>query len=317
MVVKKGTDIKKKIEDTVTRTLAFYGVKSVIAGVSGGADSTALLLALTHSNAEIYAVHCNFHLRGEESMRDQRVVEDFCKNHGIQLKVVDFDVDAFRLDNPMSVEMACRDLRYEEFRSLKTEVNADRIAIAHNADDNIETLLLNLFRGSGVTGLRAMVPDNGEIIRPLLEIPRIEIEEYVTAKKERYIVDSSNLSSDYRRNFLRNEIIPMLETRWKGVRKAISSSIVNLRSEANVLKWAGREWLREANFLPLQTISDSPDKFWIIYRFASAHGATRDIALEILDVFYKKGGKQTIVGKSWKSGKGRLIFVMKGLKYEE
>ncbi len=303
------------LEDYVARSLRRAGIKKVIAGVSGGADSTALLLALQSSGVEVIAIHCNFHLRGDESMRDQHAVESLCHRNGVLLKKVDFDVEAFRENTNISIEMACRDLRYDVFRKELHDSGADRIAVAHNADDNVETLFLNLFRGSGVTGLRGMLPDTGELIRPLLCFPRKEIEAYLSEKGEEYVVDSTNLVSDYRRNFLRNEIIPLIETRWPGVRKTISTTIKNLQGEERVLKWVQDELIAEADFLSMQSIFDAPDRFWLIYRFASAHGATRDIALEIFDVFEKKGGQQTIVGKSWKSGQGRLVFSMKGLNY--
>ena len=161
-----------------------------------------------------------------------------------------------------------------------------------------------------------MVEDNGVVIRPLLTFSRKEIETYLTENGVDYVTDSSNLTSDYRRNYIRNELLPAIEQRWKGARKAISTTIANLQSEEQILKWAEDELLPADDFLSLQTIADSPDPFWIIYRFASRYGATRDVALEITDVYEKKAGSQTIVGKSWKAGEGRLIFIMKGLKYE-
>ena len=316
--MKRKVNISSIIEKKVSCALRRAGVNRVVTGISGGADSTALLLALKYAGTDVVAIHCNFHLRGEESMRDQKAVEELCRKYDIPLRIVDFDVDEYRNSRKgMSVEMACRELRYEKFHEIMNEISADRIAIAHNSDDNIETLLINLFRGSGVTGLRAMLPDTGILLRPLLDVSREDIEKYLQEKGEAFVVDSTNLESDYRRNFLRNDIIPLLEGRWKGVRKTISTSIENLRGEERVLKWAEKELLPDGNFLPMQSILDAPDRFWLIYRFASRYGATRDIALEILDVFEKKGGKQTIVGKSWKSGQGKLFFTMKGLAFTD
>lgn len=315
--MKRKRGISFFIENSVRKILEKSGVTKIVAGISGGADSTALLLALKASGAEVLAVHCNFHLRGEESMRDQHAVEALCEKHSFPLTVIDFDVEKYRCGRNISTEMACRDLRYGEFRRIMSATGADRIAVAHNADDNVETLLLNLFRGSGVTGLRAMLADTGVLIRPLLHVCRADIETYLSEKGEGYIVDSTNLESDYRRNFLRNEVIPLIEQRWPGVKKTILTTVENLQAEERVLQWAGDMLVPENDFLPLQKIFDSPDHFWLIYRFASAHHATRDIALEILEVFEKKGGKQTIVGKSWKAGAGRLVFSMKGLYYVE
>ncbi len=308
--------ISGRIEGYVASQLQMSEVSKVVAGVSGGADSTALLLALRSCGADLIAVHCNFHLRGDESMRDQRFVEEQCYRLGVALSVVDFDVEDYMESRGVSVEMACRELRYSEFRKIMDISGASRISVAHNADDNIETMMLNLFRGSGVKGLRGMLPDNGEIIRPLLSFNRKEIEQYLAEKGEEFVVDSTNLQSDYRRNFLRNEVLPLLESRWPGVRKAITKSICNLRVEDKIIQWVGESCVPEGDFLSLQQIAEAPDAYWIIYKFASAHGATRDISLEIYDVYRKKAGSQTIVGKKWKSGDGILIFTMKGLKYE-
>lgn len=314
--MKEKQGIVERFERTVADSLKVAGVNSLLVGVSGGADSTALLLALCACDVRLKAIHCNFHLRGEESLRDAACVEDLCRRLNVELTRVDFDVDAYRSLHPgISLEMACRDLRYAEFDKIISADGIDRIAVAHNADDNAETLMLNLFRGSGLTGLRGMLPDTGRVIRPLLSISRREIECYLEEKGEKFVTDSSNLKSDFRRNFIRNELMPMIRERWKGVDKAFSTTLENLRSEQNVIKEAEQRWIPQEPFLPLTLIARAPDQFWIIYRFASRYGATRDVALEIFDVYRKKAGSQLIVGKSWKAGVGKLTFRMKGLQY--
>jgi len=172
-------DLERRVRDVMRGA----GVTRVLAGVSGGADSVALLLALrSDPHMELTAVHCNFHLRGEESDRDMLFVEQLSGRLGVPLVTVHFDVPEYIRRNGVSVEMACRDLRYAEFRRIMSQVGAGRIAVAHNADDNAETLLLNLMRGAGVAGLRGMRPDTGEVIRPLLSLSRADIERYLDAK---------------------------------------------------------------------------------------------------------------------------------------
>lgn len=134
--------------------------------------------------------------------------------------------------------MACRELRYGWFRELASRIGAERIATGHNADDNIETFFLNLFRGSGTAGLKAMVPDNGEIWRPLLHVSRKEIIDYLEMKGLSFVTDSTNLESDYRRNYLRNEIIPMLRSRWEGFDKAMGKSISHILEENKIVEKA-------------------------------------------------------------------------------
>lgn len=242
----KSTLIKhSRVEKVVAKAIKNVEIKKILVTLSGGADSVALLLSLlTIKGLEITAAHCNFHLRGEESIRDQRFVENLCASLGVRLYIKEFDVESYRKKNPSkSVEMACRDLRYEWFFELKESTGADRIATGHNADDNIETLLINLLRGSGTSGLKAISPDNGTIIRPLLSIHRNELEEYLLLRGQTFIIDSTNLSSDFRRNFLRNEILPQLRNRWPGLNKALDRSIELLRAENLVIEQAVAERL--------------------------------------------------------------------------
>ena len=225
-------------EKVVADTIKNVNISTLIVALSGGADSVALLASLASiGNLRLIAAHCNFHLRGEESMRDQHFVEKICSELGVPLLIKDFDVPEFQRQNPSaSLEMACRDLRYDWFRSLLSKYKADRIATGHNADDNIETMFLNLLRGSGTTGLKGMITDTGTILRPLLSLHRNEIEDYLNYKHLDYIVDSSNLTSDFRRNFLRNEILPMLRDRWPGLNKALDRSIKLIKAENDVIE---------------------------------------------------------------------------------
>ncbi len=228
------------VETTVEKALRKSGAKAILVAVSGGADSVALLRACRRvaPRLDLYveAVNCNFHLRGDESDRDSAFVAGLCRQLGIRLHSLHYDVAEYiRLHPGTSTEMACRDLRYADFRRLARERNFDRIAVAHNADDDVETLLLNLLRGSGTKGLKGMDPDNGYIIRPLLSVSRAEIEKYLDGLGQDYVTDSSNLSSDYRRNFLRREVIPMFEKRWPGTRKALRRSLSILKEEARIV----------------------------------------------------------------------------------
>lgn len=258
--------LEKVVADSIKKSKS----EKFIVALSGGADSVALLtLLLASKNCEIIAAHCNFHLRGEESMRDQYFVENLCSRLGVRLLIRNFDVAEFQHRNPSaSLEMACRDLRYEWFLELLAENNYDRIATGHNADDNIETMFLNLLRGSGTTGLRAMLPDSGIIIRPLLSIHRQEIESYLKEKNLDYIVDSSNLTSDFRRNFLRNDILPLLRERWPGLNKALDRSINLLKSENDVIEKAVSESLPpEGEPLSSSTVLSFPAPELLIRRF--------------------------------------------------
>lgn len=259
----------RKIKDDIIAGATRLGISNVAATVSGGADSVALLSLLIECRMkEVTALHCNFHLRGEESMRDQRHVEQTCRKLGVRLLVKDFDTLAYMEENKgISLEMACRELRYSWFRTASASLGADRIATGHNADDNIETMLLNLLRGSGTAGLKGMMPDNGEIWRPLLSVHRREITDYLASAGLTYITDSSNLTSDYRRNFIRNEVIPLLRSRWPGLNKALDRSIRLLRDDNAVVTASVCRSLPEDDVLPVSDIMDFPAPELLVRRF--------------------------------------------------
>lgn len=184
----------------------------VIVALSGGADSTALLDMLHRLGYTCIAAHCNFHLRGEESMRDERHVREFCKQQDIVLHVKDFDTTTYAASHKVSIEMAARELRYAWFEELRQSEAAEAIAVAHNADDQVETMLMHLVRGSGLKGLCGMAAKNGYVIRPLLEITRQEVEDYLKQRGISYVNDSTNQETIYRRNKFRHEIIPLLSS---------------------------------------------------------------------------------------------------------
>lgn len=257
----------------------------------------AMLRLYKSAGIDVHAVHCNFHLRAEESDRDEIFVKDLCDKLCVPLTVFHFDVKQYVFDHGVSVEMACRELRYDKFRELKARLEADRIAVAHNADDNIETLLLNLMRGSGIKGLRGMREDTGEIIRPLLGVYRKEILDYLDSINQDYIVDSTNLVSDYRRNFIRNKVIPLLEEEWPSAKKSISQTIGHLSQEEIVLDWAERNIMDQSSCrLSYSSLSSLPDKKWAIYRFISRFGGNKVQADEICRSLENENFQS---GKTW------------------
>lgn len=176
---------------------------NVLVALSGGADSVVLLYLLRACGYACEAAHCNFHLRGEESMRDQRFTERLCANWGIPLHVKDFATTEYAKENGISIEMAARELRYSWFETLLETKGYAAIAVAHHQNDQAETLLLNLQRGTGIRGLCGMRPKNGHIVRPLLSVTRKEIETFCQENGLAYITDSTNADTTYKRNAIR------------------------------------------------------------------------------------------------------------------
>lgn len=182
-----------------------------IVTLSGGADSVTLLYVLKYLGYDIEAAHCNFNLRGDESDRDEKFCTDLCKSEGIKLHLVHFDTKEYAALHKISIEMAARNLRYAYFEQLRKDIGADGICVAHHRDDSVETLLLNLIRGTGLHGLKGISAVNGRIIRPLLCVSRAEIECFLKTAGKTYVTDSTNLINDVVRNKIRLDIIPMLK----------------------------------------------------------------------------------------------------------
>lgn len=193
----------------------------VIVGLSGGMDSMTLIDVLLSLGYNCMAVHCNFHLRGEESERDAAFVEQWCESAKVGLVSVDFDTYRYAAEHKISIEMAARELRYKWFEDIRKKHHADAIAVAHHRDDLAETVLLNLIRGTGIRGLSGISPKNNSIVRPLLGVSRDEIEAYVDERKLPFIFDSSNSDDAFVRNFLRLNVIPLLEKINPSVKNSI------------------------------------------------------------------------------------------------
>ena len=182
-----------------------------IVGLSGGADSVALLLILKELGYCVEAAHCNFHLRGKESQRDEEYCINLCREQDIKLHLTHFQTVEYAERHKVSIEMAARTLRYNYFEALRQNIGADAVCVAHHRDDSVETVLLNLVRGTGLRGLMGIRPRNKHIIRPLLACSKANIEAYLAAKEQAFVTDSSNLVADVKRNKLRLEVVPTLK----------------------------------------------------------------------------------------------------------
>lgn len=206
-----------------------------LVALSGGADSVALLLVMKELGYRIEAAHCNFHLRGEESNRDEEFVKMLCKRHNVPIHLIHFDTEEYASLHQVSIEMAARDLRYQYFHQLCHDIGADSVCVAHHRDDAIETFLMNLIRGAGIHGLTGIRPKNGQIIRPLLCVSRQEIEDYLHSKGQDFVTDSTNLIDDVVRNKIRLRVLPLLRVINPNVANNIDKTANYLRQAEKIL----------------------------------------------------------------------------------
>ena len=219
------------------------GKRSLLA-VSGGLDSMVMLHLFHEAGLPCAVAHCNFSLRGAESDADEALVITTAKDLSIPIYTQRFDTEQEAAKRGVSIQMAARELRYNWFKQLLEEEKYDYIATAHHLNDNIETLFLNLAKGTGIRGLHGILPQNGLIIRPLLFATREALEEYQQAQNIPYREDTSNLSDKYSRNRIRHHLIPVL--------KQINPSIEATMAD-NIERFQGAEYFYK---LAIQQIRD-------------------------------------------------------------
>ena len=287
--------MKDQIRTYIKKKKLLYPDEPVIVGLSGGADSVALLHVLKKLNYFCIAAHCNFHLRGEESNQDAVFAQQIADSIHIPYYIKDFDTIGYAEQKHISVEMAARELRYEWFEELRMAHGAQAIAVAHHRDDSVETVLLNLIRGTGIRGLSGIKPARDSIIRPFLETTRQEILDWLHQQKITYRNDSSNLSDEYTRNAIRLHILPMMETLNPAVKEAIARTADHLSEvEAIYGDYIEQERKRIIDVQQRINISELMQTITpqtVLYELLNPFGFTRIISETIFHSLYSKPGK--------------------------
>ena len=250
-----------KVIKAIERYELFKYQSSVTVALSGGADSVCLLYALKELKAKynltISAIHINHQLRGEESYRDEAFTVELCKREEIPLTVKRVDVNALAKQTGQSIELAARQARYKAFN----DIDGSLIATAHTADDNLETVIYNMVRGSGLKGVSGIPPKRDNLIRPLIFCTRQEVEAYLSARGISYVTDSSNLTDDYTRNFLRHNVVPNLKSINPSVADTVAAMSSSLREDEEFLTASAKRIYLLANredFLDAQILRIQP-----------------------------------------------------------
>lgn len=276
--------------------------KSVLAAVSGGRDSVVLAELLHRGGYRFEIAHCNFHLRGDESNRDEQFVRRLAERYGVPCHVAHFDTDAYASEKKISIEMAARELRYEWFEQVRLERGLDLIAVAHHRDDAIETFFINLLRGAGLSGLCGMKEENGKVVRPLLHISREEIDKFVADENLEYVDDCTNATDLYLRNRIRHQLIPLMRELNPSFDTTMEQNLHNL-SDANEV------FIRTLENIKNEVITKRPDgideiavsdveqfnpQSTILFELLRPYGFNSDTVTEILAGLNGESGRQYI-----------------------
>lgn len=297
--------MKEKVRKYIQTNQLFSQKGLILVGVSGGADSVALLLILKELGYQIQALHCNFHLRQEESDRDEKFVVKLCRENGIPLLTKHFDTMEYVKAKSISVEMAARELRYGWFYDMLSANNAQCIAVAHHKNDQAETLLLNLIRGTGIRGLAGMYPIRNRIARPLLCLTRQEILAYLSQFKQDYVTDSTNLERDATRNKIRLDILPQLAAINPNIINTLSETCSILTSSIPLYEKGVQEELEQIKVneseLNIELLQKTKNAAVLIFEWLKDKGFTNEQNTEVA------GALDSVSGKLWESQTHRLL----------
>lgn len=276
----------ERVRQFIERWQLMEADKRYLVGVSGGADSVCLLLMLQQLGYQLEAVHCNFKLRGEESERDEAFVVNLCNHLGVNIHLIHFDTIGYAELHQVSIEMAARELRYGYFEQLLVDLGAAGICVAHHQDDSVETVLMNLMRGTGIHGLCGIRPRRGHVLRPLLCLSRLDIESWLQQQGQDYVTDSSNLSADITRNYLRLKVLPLMREQSPTVSKQILDTAHRLSEAALVYDQAIRESLTRlvsADSIEISRLLQEPSPESILFEWLTPYGFTPAVIESISD----------------------------------
>lgn len=311
-------DLLAKFKEQLREYHLLNSTQRVLIAVSGGLDSV-VLVDLAHS-AEINfcLAHCNFNLRGEESNRDEQFVKTLAANYQVELFLKSFDTKSFAEEYKLSIQEAARKLRYDYFEELRKEHGFSFTLIAHHANDQVETVLMNFFRGTGLEGISGMPVFNKEqahSLRPLLNVKREAILEYAKYRKLAWVEDSSNESTKYTRNYFRNELLPRLKTIYPAVEDNLLNNVVRFKRTANlynslVSDLKSEICLKKKNEVHIPVLKLLKyENTSLLYDIMKDYGFTEKQVEEIAKLVYAHSGKY-IANENWQVIKNRRWLIL-------
>ena len=288
----------KQFVDFIEQNTLFTPQSKILAAVSGGMDSVLMTHLLKAAGYNFGIAHCNFQLRGTEALRDQ----EFCNNLANQLRVpfhtVNFDTLNYAADKKISIQMAARELRYQWFDAVCQQSDYQVIALAHHQNDTIETILLNLTRGTGIAGMHGILPRNGRLVRPLLFLKRDEITTTIADNNLAYVEDSSNASAKYARNKIRLEVVPKLKELNPSLERTFDNNLKHFR-DLEVLLENQIAYLKEAiivqgpdgTFLLLDEVKKLNPLRLLLFKLLQEYGFNETAVDDLISVLHKHSGR--------------------------
>lgn len=312
--------IKYRVAQYIEKEKLLTRQDKVLVALSGGADSVALLRILLSLGYSCEAAHCNFHLRGEESDRDEQFVRQLCLEQKIYLHVIGFDTLTYARKKKISIEMSARELRYQWFSELKQEQGFSAIAIAHHQDDSIETMLLNLIRGTGINGLLGIRPRNGAVVRPFLCITRNQILDYLNHIGQAYVTDSTNLQDEYTRNKIRLKLVPFMQEINPSVKEALFQTSNHLEAVSLIYQQTIEEGKRRVLTnagIHIESLLTEPSPSALLFEILYPLGFTPSQIEDIGKATTGQPGKQFISNQGWRVIKDRELLLVEKNKTNE
>lgn len=293
-------ELLKRFKDFIrTEKLCDPEENRILLGVSGGRDSVLMLHLFVQAGYRCGIAHCHFGLRGEDADRDEELVLDYARDLALPVYVRHFDTTAYAKKEDLSIQMAARELRYHWFGELAESLGFDRTAVAHHGTDQVETILINQIRGTGVRGFQGMKPRNGQLIRPLLFLTAAEVTEAVQNLGLAYRDDQSNFSTDYLRNRLRLEVLPILRELQPSLEKTFAQNAEAARQASDFLelqlsqyrkKWFSRSADRDV--LDLLELRVHPQAELLVYELLQPYGFSASVSADFYRTLMQKSAAE-------------------------
>jgi len=287
----------QRFQDFIEQEKLFSKGNKILLAVSGGKDSVLMLHLFNAAGINVGVAHCNFNLRADEAQRDEQFVKTLARSLDLPFYVTHFDTKKYAAEHKISTQMAARDLRYNWFEEIRVTHGYDFIALAQHQNDAVETVLINLLRGTGISGLHGILAKRDKLIRPLLFLNRLEINKIIEDNSLDFVEDSSNLNADYTRNKLRLEVIPHLKEINPSLENTFAKNInrfaeietfLNLQIEKISKEIVQKK--ADGFYIPLEKIKALQPQKLVLFELLRPYGFIETVAEEILNGLEKQSG---------------------------